>query len=83
MYHGYWIEIQHLQDYIDRLQALLTEHGIDPVRVLIDSCTLPRKGMLCFSGKGYSGFPKKVFYWNGILTDTEMPVSFKSEQRFP
>ena len=27
--HGNWIEIQHLRDYIDRLQALLKEHGIE------------------------------------------------------
>ena len=27
--HGNWIEIQHLRNYIDRLQVLLTEHGID------------------------------------------------------
>lgn len=28
--HGNWIEIRHLRDYdIDRLQALLTEHGIE------------------------------------------------------
>ena len=27
--HGNWIEIQHLQDYIDRLEQLLTEHGIE------------------------------------------------------
>ena len=27
--HGNWIEIQHLRNYIDRLQALLTEHGIE------------------------------------------------------
>ena len=27
--HGNWIEIQHLRDYIDRLQALLTENGIE------------------------------------------------------
>ena len=27
--HGNWIEIQHLRDYIDRLQRLLTEHGIE------------------------------------------------------
>ena len=26
--HDNWIEIQHLREYIDRLQALLTEHGI-------------------------------------------------------
>ena len=26
--HGNWIEIQHLREYIDRLQALLIEHGI-------------------------------------------------------
>ena len=26
--HDNWIEIQHLRQYIDRLQALLTEHGI-------------------------------------------------------
>ena len=26
--HGNWIEIQHLRDYIDQLQRLLTEHGI-------------------------------------------------------
>lgn len=26
--HGNWIEIQHLREYIDRLQVLLTEHGI-------------------------------------------------------
>lgn len=26
--HGNCIEIQHLREYIDRLQALLTEHGI-------------------------------------------------------
>jgi len=27
--HGNWIEIQHLRSYIDQLQALLTEHGIE------------------------------------------------------
>ena len=27
--HGNWIEIQHLRDYIDQLQRLLTEHGIE------------------------------------------------------
>ena len=27
--HGNWIEIQHLRNYIDRLQALLTENGIE------------------------------------------------------
>ena len=27
--HSNWIEIQHLRDYINRLQALLTEHGIE------------------------------------------------------
>lgn len=27
--HGNWIEIQHLQNNIDRLQALLAEHGIE------------------------------------------------------
>jgi hypothetical protein len=27
--HGNWIEIQHLRDYIDQLQVLLTEHGIE------------------------------------------------------
>ena len=27
--HGNWIEIQHLRNYIDQLQKLLTEHGID------------------------------------------------------
>ena len=27
--HGNWIEIQHLRNHIDRLQALLTEHGIE------------------------------------------------------
>ena len=26
--HGNWIEIQHLREYIGRLQALLIEHGI-------------------------------------------------------
>ena len=26
--HDNWREIQHLIEYIDRLQALLTEHGI-------------------------------------------------------
>ena len=26
--HGNWIEIQHLREYIDRLQALLIEHGV-------------------------------------------------------
>ena len=26
--HVNWIEIQHLREYIDRLQALLIEHGI-------------------------------------------------------
>ena len=26
--HGNWIEIQHLREYIDRLQVLLTEYGI-------------------------------------------------------
>ena len=26
--HDNWIEIQHLREYIDRLQALLTELGI-------------------------------------------------------
>ena len=29
LYHGNWIEIQHLRDYIDQLQRLLTEHGIE------------------------------------------------------
>jgi hypothetical protein len=27
--HGNWIEIQHLRDYINQLQALLTEYGIE------------------------------------------------------
>ena len=27
--HGNWIEIQHLRDYIDQLQRLLIEHGIE------------------------------------------------------
>ena len=27
--HGNWIEIQHLRNYIDRLQALLKENGIE------------------------------------------------------
>lgn len=27
--HGKWIEIQHLRNYIDRLQALLKENGIE------------------------------------------------------
>ncbi len=27
--HGNWIEIQHLYDYIDLLQATLKEHGIE------------------------------------------------------
>ena len=27
--HGNWIAIHHLRDYIDRLQRLLTEHGIE------------------------------------------------------
>ena len=27
--HGNWIEIQHLRNYIDRLQVLLAEHGIE------------------------------------------------------
>ena len=27
--HGNWIEIQHLRNYIDWLQALLTEQGIE------------------------------------------------------
>ena len=27
--HGNWIEIQHLREYIDQLQTLLTEHGIE------------------------------------------------------
>ena len=27
--HGNWIEIQHLRNYIDRLQEILTEHGIE------------------------------------------------------
>lgn len=27
--HGNWVEPQHLQDYIDRLQTLLAEHGIE------------------------------------------------------
>lgn len=26
--HGNWIEIQHLREYIDLLQATLKEHGI-------------------------------------------------------
>jgi hypothetical protein len=29
LFHGNWIEIQHLQKYIDRLQAVLTENGIE------------------------------------------------------
>lgn len=27
--HGNWIEIQYLRNYIEQLQALLTEHGIE------------------------------------------------------
>ena len=27
--HGNWIEIQHLRNYIDLLQELLTSHGIE------------------------------------------------------
>ena len=27
--HGNWIEIQHMRDYIDQLQALLRENGIE------------------------------------------------------
>ena len=27
--HGNWIEIQHLRNYIEQLQELLTENGID------------------------------------------------------
>ena len=27
--HGNWIEIQHLQDYIELLQSILKEHGIE------------------------------------------------------
>ena len=27
--HGNWIEIQHLYDYIDLLQATIKEHGIE------------------------------------------------------
>lgn len=27
--HGNWVEIQHLRNYIEQLQELLTEHGID------------------------------------------------------
>lgn len=27
--HGNWIEIQHLRNYIDLLQKLLTSHGIE------------------------------------------------------
>ena len=27
--HGNWIEIQHLRDYIEQLQAVLEQHGID------------------------------------------------------
>lgn len=27
--HGNWIEILHLQDYIDRFHAFVTEHGIE------------------------------------------------------
>ena len=27
--HGNWIEIQHLRSYIEQLQSLLTEHGIE------------------------------------------------------
>lgn len=27
--HGNWIEIQHLRSYIEQLQELLTEHGIE------------------------------------------------------
>ncbi len=27
--HGNWIEIQHLRNYIEQLQALLTEQGIE------------------------------------------------------
>ena len=29
LYHNNWVEIQHLRDYINRLQAVLTEHGIE------------------------------------------------------
>ena len=27
--HGNWVEIQHLRNYIDLLQELLTSHGIE------------------------------------------------------
>lgn len=27
--HGNWIEIEHLRDYIEVLQAILKEHGIE------------------------------------------------------
>ena len=27
--HGNWIEIQHLKNYIKRLQAVIIEHGIE------------------------------------------------------
>ena len=27
--HGNWIEIQHMRDYIDQLQALIRENGIE------------------------------------------------------
>lgn len=27
--HGNWIEIQHMREYIDQLQALLRENGIE------------------------------------------------------
>lgn len=29
LYHGNWIEIRYRRDYIGRLQALLTKHGIE------------------------------------------------------
>ena len=32
------------------------------------TCTLLRKGMYCFFGKGCTEFPKKVHYCIGILT---------------
>lgn len=52
------------------------EWNRDSIWVLNITCTLLRKGMHCFSGKGCSEFPKKVHYCVGILTKTGIQYWF-------
>ncbi len=69
--HGNWIEIQHMREYIDLLQATLREHGIEvPIEYW---CNINQHS---FSGKAAllfriecTEFPKRVHYPTGISTE--------------